>query len=64
MFRTFDVTTKKVVSRSSKAVLPFPKEHPLHGTSVRLYYDDTLQTYYRRLDFSPDGLLIAGKYSL
>ncbi|CAH2240532.1 chromatin assembly factor 1 subunit B [Pararge aegeria] len=59
VFRTFDVSTKKVVSRSSKAVLPFPKQHPLHGTSVRLYHDDTLQTYYRRLHFSPDGLLIA-----
>ncbi|CAH0714720.1 unnamed protein product, partial [Brenthis ino] len=59
VFRTFDVSTKKVVSRSSKAILPFPKEHPLHGTNVRLYYDDTLQTYYRRLNFSPDGLLIA-----
>lgn len=59
MFRTFDVATKKVTSRSSKAILPFSAEHPLHEVKVRLYHDDTLQTYYRRLQFSPDGLLIA-----
>ncbi|CAG4934486.1 unnamed protein product [Parnassius apollo] len=58
-FRTFDVATKKVVSRSSKAVLPFPKDHALHDLKVRLYHDDTLQTFYRRLQFSPDGLFIA-----
>ncbi|XP_026486445.1 chromatin assembly factor 1 subunit B [Vanessa tameamea] len=59
VFRTFDVNSKKVVSRSSKAILPFPKEHALHDVKVRLYHDDTLQTYFRRLQFSPDGLLIA-----
>ncbi|XP_052739417.1 chromatin assembly factor 1 subunit B [Bicyclus anynana] len=59
VFRTFDVSTKKVVSRSSKAVLPLPPAHALHGARVRLYHDDTLQTYYRRLHFSPDGLLVA-----
>ncbi|XP_063618248.1 chromatin assembly factor 1 subunit B [Cydia splendana] len=59
VFRTFDITTKKVTSRSSKASLPFPAAHPLHGVPVRLYHDDTLQTYYRRLQFSPDGMLIA-----
>ncbi|XP_063536260.1 chromatin assembly factor 1 subunit B [Cydia strobilella] len=59
VFRTFDITTKKVTSRSSKASLPFPAVHPLHGVPVRLYHDDTLQTYYRRLQFSPDGMLIA-----
>lgn len=59
VFRTFDVATKKVISRNCKAILPFPPEHPLHDTKVRLYHDDTLQTYFRRLQFSPDGLLIA-----
>ncbi|CAF4952970.1 unnamed protein product [Pieris macdunnoughi] len=58
-FRTIDISTKKVHSRSSKAVLPFSKEHTLYDTRVRLYHDDTLQTYYRRLHFSPDGLFIA-----
>ncbi|KAG6461260.1 hypothetical protein O3G_MSEX012514 [Manduca sexta] len=59
IFRTFDINTKKVTSRSSKACLPFPKDHSLHQVKVRLYHDDTLQTFYRRLQFSPDGLLIA-----
>ncbi|CAD0200107.1 unnamed protein product [Chrysodeixis includens] len=59
VMRTFDVASKKVTSRSSKAMLPFPAEHPLHDVKVRLYHDDTLQTYYRRLQFSPDGLLLA-----
>ncbi|KAI8422856.1 hypothetical protein MSG28_006598 [Choristoneura fumiferana] len=59
VFRTFDISSKKVTSRSSKAILPFPASHPLHNVSVRLYHDDTLQTYYRRLQFSPDGMLIA-----
>ncbi|XP_061704072.1 chromatin assembly factor 1 subunit B [Cydia pomonella] len=59
VFRTFDITTKKVASRSSKAALPFPAAHPLHGVPARLFHDDTLQTYYRRLQFSPDGMLIA-----
>ncbi|KAM3963699.1 LOW QUALITY PROTEIN: chromatin assembly factor 1, p105 subunit [Aphomia sociella] len=59
VFRTFDINTKKVVSRSSKAILPFPSDHPLKDVKVRLYHDDTLQTFYRRLEFSPDGLLIA-----
>ncbi|KPJ05522.1 Chromatin assembly factor 1 subunit B [Papilio xuthus] len=58
-FRTFDIATKKVISKSSKAVLPFPKDHALYDTKVRLYHDDTLQTYYRRLEFSPDGLFVA-----
>ncbi|CAH2077186.1 unnamed protein product, partial [Iphiclides podalirius] len=58
-FRVFDVATKKVVSRCSKAILPFPKDHPLYELKVRLFHDDTLQTFYRRLQFSPDGLFVA-----
>ncbi|CAK1540803.1 unnamed protein product [Leptosia nina] len=58
-FRTMDISTKKVQSRSSKAILPFPEEHALYNVRVRLYHDDTLQTYYRRLQFSPDGVFIA-----
>ncbi|KAJ0175871.1 hypothetical protein K1T71_009030 [Dendrolimus kikuchii] len=46
VFRTFDISTRKVISRSSKATLPFSTEHPLHNVKVRL-------------QFSPDGLLVA-----
>lgn len=26
---------------------------------VRFFYDDTFQSFYRRLDFSPDGEILA-----
>lgn len=57
-FRVFDLQTKKVLTRNNKCVLPVPKDSPLHGKTVRLYHDDTLQTFFRRLSFSPDGNLI------
>lgn len=57
-FRVFDLHTKKVLTRNNKCVLPVPKDSPMHGKTVRLYHDDTLQTFFRRLSFSPDGNLI------
>uniref|UniRef100_A0A182RQU6 CAF1B/HIR1 beta-propeller domain-containing protein n=1 Tax=Anopheles funestus TaxID=62324 RepID=A0A182RQU6_ANOFN len=57
-FRVFDVQTKRVVSRCNKCVLPVPSAHPLREKSIRLFHDDTLQTFFRRLCFSPDGNLI------
>ncbi|XP_019549444.2 chromatin assembly factor 1 subunit B [Aedes albopictus] len=57
-FRVFDLHTKKVLTRNNKCVLPVAKDSPLHGKTVRLYHDDTLQTFFRRLSFSPDGNLI------
>lgn len=57
-FRVFDVQTKKNVLRANKSCLPVPKESPLFEKSVRLFHDDTLQTFFRRLSFSPDGTLI------
>ncbi|XP_058066704.1 chromatin assembly factor 1 subunit B [Anopheles bellator] len=57
-FRVFDIQSKRVVSRSNKCTLPVPAAHQLHGKTVRLFHDDTLQTFFRRLSFSPDGNLI------
>ncbi|XP_053687554.1 chromatin assembly factor 1 subunit B [Sabethes cyaneus] len=57
-FRVFDLHAKKVLTRSNKSLLPVPKDSPLHGQTIRLYHDDTLQTFFRRLSFSPDGNLI------
>lgn len=57
-FRVFDINTKKVISRNSKCLLPVPETSPLHGKTIRLFHDDTLQTFFRRLAFSPDGQLI------
>ncbi|XP_041770590.1 chromatin assembly factor 1 subunit B [Anopheles merus] len=57
-FRVYDVQTRRVVSRCHKCVLPVPKDHPLRDKTIRLYHDDTLQTFFRRLSFSPDGNII------
>lgn len=57
-FRLFDVQTKKIVQRNNKSVLPVPVTSSLHEKNVRLFHDDTLQTFFRRLSFSPEGSLI------
>uniref|UniRef100_A0A182PH95 CAF1B/HIR1 beta-propeller domain-containing protein n=1 Tax=Anopheles epiroticus TaxID=199890 RepID=A0A182PH95_9DIPT len=56
--RVYDVHTKRVLSRCNKCVLPVPKDHPLRDKTVRLFHDDTLQTFFRRLSFSPDGNIL------
>ncbi|KAL5286754.1 CHAF1B family protein [Megaselia abdita] len=56
--RIFDINTKKVLTRTSKSLLPVPEGHELFDKKVRLFHDDTLQTFFRRLDFSPDGNLL------
>lgn len=57
-FRLFDVQSKKVVAHSNKCLLPFPADSPMCGKVMRIFHDDTLQTFFRRLSFSPDGELI------
>lgn len=57
-FRTYDVSNFKMVAKSTKCTLPLPASHPLHGHTQRLYHDDTLQTFFRRCSFSPDGALV------
>lgn len=57
-FRVFDVVTKKNVQRNNKSLLPVAKDSHLFGQNIRLFHDDMLQTYFRRLSFSPDGTLI------
>lgn len=44
--------------RVSKSTLPVKEGHELHGRSMRLYHDGTLQTFFRRLCFTPDGKLL------
>lgn len=57
-FRVYSTTSKKLISRSSKCALPVPVGHQLAGEPARLYHDDTLQSFFRRLSFSPDGSII------
>uniref|UniRef100_A0A6P4F9Y9 Chromatin assembly factor 1 subunit B n=1 Tax=Drosophila rhopaloa TaxID=1041015 RepID=A0A6P4F9Y9_DRORH len=56
--RIFDVNTKRVLHRVSKCGFPVKEGHEMHGKSIRLYHDGTLQTFFRRLCFTPDGKLL------
>ncbi|KAH8237124.1 hypothetical protein KR038_004845 [Drosophila bunnanda] len=56
--RIFDTTTKRVLHRVSKCEFPVQEGHELHEKSIRLYHDGTLQTFFRRLCFTPDGKLL------
>ncbi|XP_064549059.1 chromatin assembly factor 1 subunit B [Drosophila montana] len=56
--RVFDANTRRVLHRVSKSTLPVKEGHELHGRSIRLYHDGTLQTFFRRLCFTPDGKLL------
>jgi chromatin assembly factor 1 subunit B len=53
-----DVNTKKTVQRIGKSKIPTSPGHPLEGKVVRLFYDDTFKSFFRRLTFTPDGLLL------
>lgn len=56
--RVYNVSNQKLLAKSNKCALPLPKAHALAGEAVRLFHDDTLQTFFRRLCFSPDGSII------
>lgn len=56
--RVYNLASKKMLARSGKCVLPVPEGHQLAGESARLYHDDTLQSFFRRLSFSPDGSIL------
>lgn len=54
----FQASSKKLLTRVGKAPLPVPKDHELNGKKINLFHDDTIQTFFRRLTFSPDGELL------
>ncbi|XP_017077794.1 chromatin assembly factor 1 subunit B [Drosophila eugracilis] len=56
--RIFDANTKKVLHRVGKCGFPVKEGHEMHGKNIRLYHDGTLQTFFRRLCFTPDGKLL------
>ncbi|EFN71093.1 Chromatin assembly factor 1 subunit B [Camponotus floridanus] len=56
--RLINIATKKVVQRVYKSTIPTPVGNPLEGKIVRLFYDDTFKSFFRRLTFSVDGSLI------
>lgn len=53
--RIFDANTLKPIRRLNKSTYPVDESSPLYNKQVRLFHDDTLQTFYRRLTFTPDG---------
>lgn len=56
--RIYDANSRRCLHRVSKSTLPVNEGHELHGRSIRLYHDGTLQTFFRRLCFTPDGKLL------
>lgn len=56
--RLVDISTKKTVQRVHKSNIPTPPDYPLRDKTVRLFYDDTFKSFFRRLTFSTDGTLI------
>lgn len=56
--RLVDISTKKTVQRVHKSNIPTPFDYPLRDKTVRLFYDDTFKSFFRRLTFSIDGTLI------
>lgn len=58
--RVYSAVLKNLVCQCSKAVLPRPCSKAADGnvSARRLFHDDTLKTDFRRLCFSPDGLIL------
>ena len=57
--RIFDSTGKQIKARIGKGTLPVPKTHSLHNKEFKYFHDDTFKSYFRRLQFSPDGNLLS-----
>ncbi|XP_003699444.2 chromatin assembly factor 1, p105 subunit [Megachile rotundata] len=58
MLRLIDINSKRTVQKVCKAKIPTPPDHALKDKTVRLFYDDTFKSFFRRLTFSLDGSLI------
>lgn len=57
--RIYNIGTKKLVYKIHKTTLPVVEaEDNVTEKSTRLFYDDTLKSFCRRLCFSPDGELL------
>lgn len=56
--RIFDISGKHVKARISKGKLPVSQEHFLYEKEVKYFHDDTFKSFFRRLQFTPDGSLL------
>ncbi|XP_050726843.1 chromatin assembly factor 1 subunit B-like isoform X1 [Eriocheir sinensis] len=56
--RIYSFETRKIAHKIYKATLPLPDEDKITEKTTKLFYDDTLKSFCRRLSFSPDGELL------
>ncbi|CAG9861270.1 unnamed protein product [Phyllotreta striolata] len=56
--RIFDKSGKQVKKRIYKGFVPVPDEHFLHEKECKYFHDDTFKSFFRRLQFTPDGSLL------
>ena len=59
--RIYNLSTKHCIHNVSKIIPPHVAASASEGTkpkAVRLFHDDTLRSFFRRLAFSPDGQLL------
>jgi len=59
--RIYNLSTKHCIHNVSKIVPRHAAANTPEGTkpkAVRLFHDDTLRSFFRRLAFSPDGQLL------
>ncbi|XP_050427998.1 chromatin assembly factor 1 subunit B [Adelges cooleyi] len=55
--RIFNTSNNKLLTRCDKAV-PLGKKVDGDEVKTRLFHDDTLKSFFRRLSFSPDGQIL------
>uniref|UniRef100_A0A1Y1LVS8 CAF1B/HIR1 beta-propeller domain-containing protein n=1 Tax=Photinus pyralis TaxID=7054 RepID=A0A1Y1LVS8_PHOPY len=56
--RVFDSTGKHVRARLHKGSLPVTEWNEMPNQEIKYFHDDTFKSYFRRLNYSPDGNLL------
>ena len=55
--RVYNISTKNCIHNISKLSVPSPNSDE-KSRSFRMFHDDTMKSFFRRLSFSPDGSLL------
>ena len=56
--RIYNLATKHCIHTVSKIVPPHAAASAPEGMATRIFHDDTLRSFFRRLAFSPEGQLL------
>ncbi|KAK5649223.1 hypothetical protein RI129_000252 [Pyrocoelia pectoralis] len=56
--RIFDSSGKHVRARIYRGQLPVPESDAFYNQEIKYFHDDTFKSYFRRLNYSPDGNLL------